>query len=117
MRKAVVLALALLMLVSLIPAVFAETELPKTHTFIFMSEGQEYLTVILKGEEKLERPTNPTSENGTFDGWYADEELTEPFENFGVNPEMDDGVKSTFQIICRFRLGWDLISSNPAESY
>ena len=92
MRKAVALALALLMLVSLIPAVFAETELPKTHTFIFMSEGQEYLTVILKGEEKLLRPTNPTSENGTFDGWYADEELTEPFENFGVNPEMDDGV-------------------------
>ena len=74
----------------------AEPELPKTHTFVFHAEGEDYLTVILKGAETLERPKNPSSENGVFAGWYVDETCTTAFTDFDVVPEMDDGTTDIY---------------------
>ena len=68
---------------------------PKTQTFIFMNGADEYMTVILKGDEVLTRPENPEpaqgNEGAEFTGWYTDPACTQEFTQFEQNIVKENG--------------------------
>lgn len=69
-----------------------------THTFVFLSEGQEADRVILKGEETLHRPATPASQSGdVFIGWFTED--GEEYTAFDAAPAMDN---STTTLTARF---------------
>lgn len=74
------------------------------HTFKFHVDGEEWETVILKGEEELFEPTpDPSISGKTFVGWYKDAECTEPFDGFHKTHDMDDSTTDLyagFEDIC-----------------
>lgn len=55
-----------------------------TYTITFMVDGAVYATAPAKYGGRIQTadmPANPTKDNYIFDGWFFDEECTEPFNN------------------------------------
>ena len=104
----IVIIVFLCFLLSLCITVNAETiEEQNTHKYTFYNGNNIHYEVILKGEEVLSKPANPTQDKKEFLGWYIDTSFNQEFNGFGNTPSLDNGetklyakFKNVFYIIC-----------------
>ena len=88
----IVIIVFLCFLLSLCITVNAETiEEQNTHKYTFYNGNNIHYEVILKGEEVLSKPANPTQDKKEFLGWYIDTSFNQEFNGFGNTPSLDNG--------------------------
>ena len=66
------------------------------HTFIFYNGNIVYETIILKDEEILVKPSDPTRGNEIFKGWYKDESFNEEFNDFNKSATLDNNITNIY---------------------
>jgi len=63
------------------PSVVFSSAAPSTHTVTFeTNDGSKVEALEVEDGAKATKPTDPTKEGYTFDGWYSDKELTKAFD-------------------------------------
>ena len=63
------------------PSVVFSSAAPSTHTVTFeTNDGSKVEALEVEDGAKATKPTDPTKEGYTFDGWYSDKDLTKAFD-------------------------------------